>query len=60
MLIEGRSRAEAQQMANQINWVVGDAMSLPFEDNEFDVYTISFGIRNVTRPQEALKEHIGY
>ena len=56
MLIEGRSRAEAQQMANQINWVVGDAMSLPFEDNEFDVYTISFGIRNVTRPQEALKE----
>jgi demethylmenaquinone methyltransferase/2-methoxy-6-polyprenyl-1,4-benzoquinol methylase len=37
-------------------WVVGDAMNLPFEDNVFDVYTISFGIRNVTRPQEALKE----
>jgi demethylmenaquinone methyltransferase/2-methoxy-6-polyprenyl-1,4-benzoquinol methylase len=29
--------------------VVGDAMALPFEDNSFDVYTISFGIRNVTR-----------
>ena len=28
----------------------------PFEDNTFDVYTISFGIRNVTRPQEALNE----
>ena len=56
MLAEGRSRAEAQQMAQQINWVVGDAMKLPFEDNVFDVYTISFGIRNVTRPQEALKE----
>jgi demethylmenaquinone methyltransferase/2-methoxy-6-polyprenyl-1,4-benzoquinol methylase len=31
-------------------------MALPFDDNSFDVYTISFGIRNVTRPQEALNE----
>ena len=31
-------------------------MGLPFDDNSFDVYTISFGIRNVTRPQEALNE----
>ena len=30
--------------------------ALPIEDNTFDVYTISFGIRNVTRPQEALNE----
>jgi demethylmenaquinone methyltransferase/2-methoxy-6-polyprenyl-1,4-benzoquinol methylase len=56
MLIEGRTRAEADQMASSLDWVVGDAMSLPFEDNTFDVYTISFGIRNVTRPQEALNE----
>ncbi|WP_320176796.1 bifunctional demethylmenaquinone methyltransferase/2-methoxy-6-polyprenyl-1,4-benzoquinol methylase UbiE [Roseovarius pacificus] len=56
MLIEGRKRAEAEQMAGSLDWVVGDAMALPFEDNTFDVYTISFGIRNVTRPQEALNE----
>jgi len=56
MLIEGRKRAEADQMAASLDWVVGDAMALPFEDNTFDVYTISFGIRNVTRPQEALNE----
>lgn len=56
MLVEGRKRAEADQKADQLDWVVGDAMSLPFEDNSFDVYTISFGIRNVTRPQEALNE----
>lgn len=56
MLIEGRKRAEADQMADQLNWVVGDAMALPFDDNTFDVYTISFGIRNVTRPQDALNE----
>jgi len=56
MLVSGRQRAEADQMADQLDWVVGDAMALPFEDNTFDVYTISFGIRNVTRPQEALNE----
>ncbi len=56
MLIEGRKRAEAEQMAGMLDWVVGDAMALPFEDSTFDVYTISFGIRNVTRPQEALNE----
>ena len=56
MLTEGQKRAEAEQMVNQIDWVVGDAMHLPFEDNVFDVYTVSFGIRNVTRPQEALEE----
>ncbi|MFT6676243.1 MAG: demethylmenaquinone methyltransferase/2-methoxy-6-polyprenyl-1,4-benzoquinol methylase [Sulfitobacter sp.] len=56
MLVEGRKRAEAAQMVESLDWVVGDAMALPFEDNTFDVYTISFGIRNVTRPQEALNE----
>ena len=56
MLIAGRKRAEADKMLNTIDWVVGDAMALPFADNSFDVYTISFGIRNVTRPQEALNE----
>ncbi|MGR3634525.1 MAG: bifunctional demethylmenaquinone methyltransferase/2-methoxy-6-polyprenyl-1,4-benzoquinol methylase UbiE [Shimia sp.] len=56
MLVEGRKRAEAAQMADSLDWVTGDAMALPFQDNTFDVYTISFGIRNVTRPQEALNE----
>ncbi len=56
MLAEGAARAEAQSLAGAIDWVVGDAMALPFEDASFDVYTISFGIRNVTRPEDALAE----
>ena len=56
MLVEGRRRAEAEALSGSLDWVVGDAMALPFADNSFDVYTISFGIRNVTRPEAALAE----
>ncbi len=56
MLDAGRTRAEAESMADRLDWVVGDAMALPFEAASFDVYTISFGIRNVTRPEDALAE----
>ena len=43
-------------MAERLTWVVGDAMELPFAANTFDVYTIGFGIRNVTRIGDALAE----
>ncbi|MGB7261838.1 MAG: bifunctional demethylmenaquinone methyltransferase/2-methoxy-6-polyprenyl-1,4-benzoquinol methylase UbiE [Albidovulum sp.] len=56
MLVESQKRAEAENMADRLSWVVGDAMALPFEANTFDTYTISFGIRNVTRIPDALAE----
>lgn len=56
MLVEGRKRAEAEKMAERLDWVVGDAMALPFPDASFDTYTISFGIRNVTRIADALAQ----
>ena len=56
MRIAGRARAEAAAMGGALDWVVGDAMALPFADASFDVYTISFGIRNVTRIEAALAE----
>jgi len=56
MLIAGRARAEADSMADRLDWVVGDAMALPFPDASFDTYTISFGIRNVVRIDDALSE----
>ncbi|MGA1269229.1 MAG: bifunctional demethylmenaquinone methyltransferase/2-methoxy-6-polyprenyl-1,4-benzoquinol methylase UbiE [Gemmobacter sp.] len=56
MLAEGRARAEAAAMGGALDWVLGDAMALPFADASFDVYTISFGIRNVTRIEAALAE----
>ncbi len=56
MLAEGRKRAAATELADRLAWVAGDAMALPFPDRSFDAYTISFGIRNVTRVADALTE----
>ena len=55
MLAEGERRAEAQGIRG-LTWVCGDAMRLPFPDRSFDAYTIAFGIRNVTRVEDALSE----
>ena len=56
MLAEGQRRADAANLSERLQWVAGDAMALPFPDASFDVYTISFGIRNVTRIHDALAE----
>jgi demethylmenaquinone methyltransferase/2-methoxy-6-polyprenyl-1,4-benzoquinol methylase len=37
-------------------FVAGDALVLPFQDGTFDVVTISFGLRNVADPGQALRE----
>ena len=56
MLVEGRRRATGAPFEPRLDWVVGDAMALPFPDKSFDAWTISFGIRNVTDPSQALRE----
>ena len=47
MLKEGKRRAIVGKIEADLGWVCGDAMKLPFENEVFDYYTISFGIRNV-------------
>jgi len=41
---------------NNIKWYLSFAEKLPFKDNSFDFYTISYGIRNVTNINSCLKE----
>ena len=48
--------AKAKQRGLSIDFEVADAMDLPYEDNTFDIASISFGIRNVDEPVTALKE----
>jgi demethylmenaquinone methyltransferase/2-methoxy-6-polyprenyl-1,4-benzoquinol methylase len=56
MLREGRDRAINRNRLSGLEWITGNAESLPFADRSFDAYTIAFGIRNVTHMDAALRE----
>lgn len=56
MLNVGRNRAIDKGWVNDFDWITGNAEDLPFSDESFDVYTIAFGLRNVTRIDTALRE----
>ena len=50
-----KSKKKLNQNDN-VKWFCNDAENLPFENNFFDYYTISFGIRNINNIDKALKE----
>ncbi len=56
MLRVGRDRAVDKGWLDDFNWITGNAEDLPVPDESYDVYTISFGLRNVTRIDNALNE----
>lgn len=56
MLSVGQDRAIDQGRVTGIDWVNGDAQSLPLPDKSVDAFTIAFGIRNVTDIPLALRE----
>jgi|CXWL01.1.fsa_nt_gi demethylmenaquinone methyltransferase/2-methoxy-6-polyprenyl-1,4-benzoquinol methylase len=56
MLKIGREKIEKRDLSKKIILVNGDAQSLPFGDNAFDVLTISFGIRNIPDLRKVMME----
>ncbi|NEQ46522.1 MAG: bifunctional demethylmenaquinone methyltransferase/2-methoxy-6-polyprenyl-1,4-benzoquinol methylase UbiE [Leptolyngbya sp. SIOISBB] len=54
--------AIAQQKAIQqfrlapLQWIEGDALSLPFDDQQFDAATMAYGLRNLTNLPQGLQE----
>ena len=56
MLAVGRARALDRGILTGIEWLCADAESLPVASRSFDLYTIAFGLRNVTRIERALAE----
>jgi len=55
MLKEGEIRSkELGYNDKEIEFICGNAEELPFENDSFDAYTISFGIRNVPRIDKAI------
>lgn len=60
MLKVGQQRSQeafrCERVRSSLAWVEGNAEKLPFPDNHFDLYTIAFGLRNVTNRAKALAE----
>jgi demethylmenaquinone methyltransferase / 2-methoxy-6-polyprenyl-1,4-benzoquinol methylase len=56
MLEIGRARAIDDGVLAGIEWVCGDAEALPLAERSVDLYTIGFGLRNVTHIERALAE----
>jgi len=54
MLAVGRDRLLDQGITSMVDYCLADAEKLPFASRRFDCVSISFGLRNVTRIQEAL------
>jgi len=53
MIEKGKRRLKNYK---NIKWVVAEAEKLPFENNTFDFYTISFGLRNTKNLNKSLSE----
>jgi demethylmenaquinone methyltransferase/2-methoxy-6-polyprenyl-1,4-benzoquinol methylase len=56
MLKYGRQKTLRNNLDTAIKLIPGDAGSIPFSDNQFDVVTIAFGIRNVMDVHRCLAE----
>lgn len=56
MLEVGQRKIEELQLQHMIELIEGNAMSLPFEDNQFDYATIGFALRNVPDLEQVLRE----
>ena len=55
MLEIARNKSKTKKL-DKIEYIHGYAESLPFNDNSFDIVTISFGIRNFNNYEKALDE----
>ena len=56
MLEIGKSKIAQKGLERQVELQWGDATSIPFEDNSFDVVTVAFGIRNFELLEPCLYE----
>ncbi len=56
MLRKGQRKENLSSADVSMDWVLSNAEQLPLPDNTFDVYTIAFGLRNITHLNAALQE----
>src|SRR5262249_9675736 len=58
MLVRAEEKTRRKQAADRIRFVEADAQQLPFPDNEFQITTVAFGLRNVTNTDRGIAEMV--
>lgn len=56
MLEEGRRKIHKKHLENMITLSLADSEKLPFEEKQFDVAMVAFGVRNFESPEKGLSE----
>ena len=51
-----RMLEHARRKSDEIEWLQGDALALPFSDGSFDAATVGFGVRNLDDLERGLAE----
>ena len=51
-----RMLERARGKSDEIEWIQGDALALPFADDSFDAATVGFGVRNLEDLEAGLRE----
>src|SRR5262245_53013045 len=58
MLVRATAKTRKRNAAQRIRYVEADAQRLPFADDQFQITTVAFGLRNVTDPEKGLAEMV--
>jgi demethylmenaquinone methyltransferase/2-methoxy-6-polyprenyl-1,4-benzoquinol methylase len=58
MLVRAAEKVRRRQSDQRIRFLEADAQQLPFADDQFQITTVAFGLRNVTDPDRGLAEMI--
>lgn len=56
MLDIGKTKIAQRKLENQIELSLGNAATVPFEDNHFDAVTVAFGVRNFENLGKGISE----
>ncbi|AUC60108.1 demethylmenaquinone methyltransferase MenG [Cyanobacterium sp. HL-69] len=56
LLAVAQEKQQQKPLMNNITWLEGDVLTLPFNDNTFDCATMGYGLRNVVNIPLALEE----
>jgi demethylmenaquinone methyltransferase/2-methoxy-6-polyprenyl-1,4-benzoquinol methylase len=58
MLILACQKTNKKQASERVRYLEADAQQLPFPDNQFQITTVAFGLRNVTNTDRGLAEMV--